>query len=98
MGILGPSRSYISPGYRVRAFDSIEHENLRASSTMGDLGETSQFWMPPTAPQALPLGKGNIYPFGEPHVSAPTMMRRPYTNLGCDQIRLLAFLYQHGTL
>lgn len=42
-------------------------------SNMGDLGETSQRWMPPTAPQALPLGKGNIYPLGEPHVSTPTM-------------------------
>ncbi|CRG91683.1 cystathionine gamma-synthase [Talaromyces islandicus] len=40
---------------------------------MGDAGY--QYWMPPRAPLALPLGKANIYPSGDSHavsVSLPT--------------------------
>lgn len=33
---------------------------------MGDAGQT---WRPPRTPQAFPLGKGNIYPTDEGHVS-----------------------------
>lgn len=42
---------------------------------MGDNGTILEPWMPPRAPRALPPGKGNIYPSGEPHavsVSLPT--------------------------
>ncbi|KAE8378974.1 pyridoxal phosphate-dependent transferase [Aspergillus bertholletiae] len=42
---------------------------------MGDPSMLSTRWAPPMAPRALPLGKGNIYPLGEPHavsVSLPT--------------------------
>ncbi|KAE8415858.1 hypothetical protein BDV36DRAFT_261623 [Aspergillus pseudocaelatus] len=42
---------------------------------MGENGPILEPWMPPQAPQAFPPGKGNIYPFGEPHavsVSLPT--------------------------
>jgi hypothetical protein len=36
---------------------------------MGDIGQGSELWMPPMTPQALPMGKSNIYPLGERHVS-----------------------------
>ncbi|KAJ5953894.1 hypothetical protein N7501_008173 [Penicillium viridicatum] len=42
---------------------------------MGDIDQAADRWMPPMTPQALPMGKANIYPSGERHsvsVSLPT--------------------------
>jgi cystathionine gamma-synthase len=42
------------------------------SVIMGDIGTDSQSWMPPMTPQALPLGKANMFPSDDPHVSKMT--------------------------
>ncbi|KAI9044655.1 uncharacterized protein KD926_011625 [Aspergillus affinis] len=48
---------------------------IEEQSNMGDFIEIPDRCMPPKTPQALPSGKGNIYPLGDPHavsVSLPT--------------------------
>lgn len=47
--------------------------------------------MPPKVPSALPLGKANIYPLDEPHVSQPT-----HLHIDADLGRLSVVRSQHG--
>ena len=74
-------------------------EQLPSWAIMGDSGTTiSTRWAPPTAPQALPLGKGNIYPLDEPHVSVTphNIWMHSRRHQSSHAIRLLVFLCQPG--